>query len=586
MARVDNGLVPHRVYHNQNYHVPGEEKPLESYAFSGKKWASANIKAGKETAAYVEISWLVDAVKNYFGCFLDPENNPLVSGITKILGACSGFLDGKRDQIIYRDIYARGLTQVTEGNVTNRQILNQQATAEQVSFLDDFMENKLIDVKDEHQNERLIPKFWQWATNAATIEPIVSLITPFLGTSWGNAVDSAIQIPGRGLWRLRFLPGALHSNFVSSVWDLCALKAKSFFSTAAAQQYSKKVEQLQDMSHSYFENKYRGSYNIAGKNGLGLYVRMLTDRMKEHWDGMWNPEKALEQKVRDGFLKSTTQEERELNRDRTIDKGFVSVDDNGKINSKADIHHQWRLSVTDFTGPICGVLGLVGTFIFDPLRIGWNLMGINKGKYLINALSASRKSFSLFNYLFRFINTEVEQGHKYKALESLMTPKDGQPPPNKALREMYYARKARYMNGIVARLISLGNIAEPVLHLLNPLFEESKFGNFFFKMFVKFNDNGFLRLFSKRRECMGRIEEINSLLREKVQNRQINDNDLLLISDEEFDRAVNERYSRVDGVSPGAVDPYLSKITGVYHQVKRAFAGVNEDMDLATLGNA
>ena len=568
--KIDGQIVPHRVYHNQNYHMPGEKVPLESYSHTGEKWARTNLRVGKETSNYLELACLIDVVSNYFNSFLEPENNKFVAFIVKGLRACQGYLEGERDKGMYKEVYSKGLDEVTRGDLTDEQILNQEKPLSLGMFRDDFLANKLLEV---NHKERWIPKLWKWATECAKIKPAISLISGFLGDKISTVIYTVTETPARLLWRARFFPGALHANFVTTVLDLAKLKMMSIFNNKEATiQLNEKLKEVDRLSMEYFENKYKGK--PKDKQGFRLYVHMLGDRMKEHWNGIVSPKETLERKVKDGFLKPTTMEERQITRDRTIGKGYVD------LNSQADISHQRTTSITDFTGPICASLGIVGTVVFDPLRAIWVSAGMNKGKNVINALSASRKSFSLLNYIFRFIKTEIDQGSKYATLEKLVNPGANGSTPSKAVKELYHAMKTRYITGLGGMLIAAGNIVEPIFHLFKSRFEDNRFANFLFNIYTRsFNDNGLVWIFSQRRECQGMIEHIDSIVGDKVTaNKQITNNDYRNISDLEFNEAMQ-------GINLGPAtssisEPYLSRITNGYNFVKKAFVGNLEGLDL------
>ena len=572
----------HYIYHNQNRYIPGEEKPLVSTSQTGKNWAKANINSGRHTSHLLEMSFFVDIVKNYFNSFLEPQDNVFAGSVVKLLNAVSGFFDGTRDKVMYEEVYSKGLDETNRGELSNEQIANQGEYLGENLFRDDYMENKLLEV---HHNERLIPKFWNLATKMAGIKPIVSVVSSFLSDGLRTAVDTILETPGRGLWRLRFFPGALHANFVTTIWDLTRLKVMGVFGSKSAKaELSKKVEEVGQTSKKYFENK-RGDNckSTEGKPGLRIYFQMLTDRMKEHWDGIWNPKQSLQKKLEDKFLLPTSKTERTENRNRTIDRGFVSVDSNGKVDSQFDIDHQRMLSASDFTGPICAGLGLIGSFVFEPLRVVWSLAGINTGKNIINAISASRKSFSLFNYTFRFIFEEVTQGKKYLTLDNVVNSKSGQSEPNKATKEMYYAMKERYLNGLMGLGVVVGNVIEPVLHLMKPMFEENRFANFLFNSFIKFNDNGLVRLFSKRRECRGRIEDINSLVKQKIPySKQIAIEDYSKISDAEFDDRVQCRIAESGKLGLEFASSFLTRITSAYDKLVKSFTGNFEEVPIVS----
>lgn len=571
-CKIDGQIVPHRAYHNQNYQMPGEEVPFESYSHAGKRWAEANIKVGRETSNYLELACLIDVVSNYFNSFLDPENNKFVAFIVKGLRACQGYFEGERDKGMYQEVYAKGLDEVKRGDLTDKQILDQEKPLSSGMFRDDFLANKLLEV---NHGERWIPKLWKWATECAKVKPAISLISGFLGDKISTVIYTVTETPARLLWRARFFPGALHANFVTTVLDLTKLKMMSIFNNKEATiQLNEKLKGVDRLSREYFENKYKGKNKFKDKQGFKLYVHMLGDRMKEHWNGIMNPKRTLERKVNDGFLNPTTVKERQTIRDKTLGKGYVD------LNSQADIDHQRMASITDFTAPICASLGIVGTVIFDPLRAIWVSAGINKGRNVIDALSASRKSFSLLNYIFRFIKTEIDQGSKYVTLEKLVNPGANRPAPSKAVKELYNAMKTRYISGLGGMLIAAGNILEPIFHLFKSRFGDNRFANFLFNIYTRsLNDNGLVWIFSQRRECQGMQEHIDSMVEDKVtSNRPITNDDYTNIDDLEFDEAMQS--IKLGPATSSISEPYLSRITSGYNFVKKAFTGDFEGLDL------
>ncbi len=372
-------------------------------------------------------------------------------------------------------------------------------------------------------------------------------------------------------WRLRFFKNALHSNFVTTVWDLTKFRFMSLFgSEDASKNYVSKTKELGNLSNEYFKGKNNnGEYKNIENPGLGTYVNMLTDRIAEHWHAIWNPKAALVQKSKPkekgGFLNRTSDEERKADPSKRFENGFVDPD------ADYDQKEQKRLAAVDFTGPVCAALGLVGTVVFDPLKLIWGAAGFERGKNLVNALSASRKSFSLINYVFRFIIPEMNESRSYKDREKDMN--DDKNPNKKAVTELYYAKKSRYYNSVIGMAMAVGNIFEPVLHLKRGIIGDSKFGNFLIDTVIKFNDTFFLRFFSKRREAQGRLNFLQAWAQEKLGTEFVKDENYTdaRLSDGEFDKAMNGR--AMLPLEPSFIDKILDKAVSTLKSVKDACSG-------------
>lgn len=362
---------------------------------------------------------------------------------------------------------------------------------------------------------------------------------------------------------------SLHSNFVTTVWDLTRLKFMSFFNDDSAKDYANKTKELGKKSNEYFIGKDKNyNYNSNSNSGLGTYVSMLTDRMSEHWQNIWDPKAALERKSRSkeegGFLERTNEAERKADKNKSFENGYVDP------NSEHDQKEQRRLALVDFTGPICAGLGLVGTVLFDPLKIIWSAAGIERGAGLINALSASRKSFSLINYVFRFIMPELNAGKEYQKLEELMKKEGG---PTKAVAERYYALKSRHHNALIGMAMAAGNICEPFLHLKRGVIGDSKFGNFLIDSVIKFNDTFFLRFFSKRREVQGRLEHLKVMAQEKLGKQHISNEDYANLSNTDFDELMKNRATVLPDSERNIVDSAVGLLSGLLTTVKDACSG-------------
>ena len=157
--------------------------------------------------------------------------------------------------------------------------------------------------------------------------------------------------------------------------------------------------------------------------------------------------------------------------------------------------------MTDFTGPISAAFGLAASFIFDPLSCLWKVFNIEKGKNLISFGSSLRKPLHLLNYIFRFMLPELKEGSKVFELNKQIKSSDA----TEATKQLYLARRDRYINALFGITMSIGSIFEPLVHLKSQLFESNRFMTFMKNIFLRFNDCGLLRFFSRRREVQGRI---------------------------------------------------------------------------------
>ncbi|GEM_PF-2277400 len=572
--------ILHRIVHNQN---EADGAPQFSAAHGGGKWAQINSKYGRTTTNYMECAFGIELIKNYFASFLDPENNIFVGSLVKGLNVVSGFLTGKRDEGMY-EVYTWGQNSYKENYLKEEDLKDQARAINKVELMDDALENQRQGVLF---GEKVIPKLWEWAGNTAKIKPIMSVVSGFLGNSYRTTIDTLLDFPARVLWRARFFTSAFHGNFVTTVTDLTTSWVKSFFSQNGVNEYNQVLKGMKEKAVNYFKAKRPKEEKIPNKSEIGLYVEMLKDRMGEHLKGFRNPKEVLMEKIDRKFFQEVTVEE-EKNRDssKSLEHGFVGVDRRnekkdpvtGKTDpttikiSERDCAIQSRASFTDLTGPICAGLGLIGTVIFDPLKCIWGIAGIETGKNLINAASASRKSFSMFNYLTRFILQEQDEGSQYTKIEELIK-NNPDPKSDKALAELYKAQKDRHRNSILGIALTVSNILEPYFHLRKSAFAENRFFNFLFNTFVSFNDDFFLRFFSKRRECLGRIENLKNIAQGALNKSHIINADYLKITNEQFDTATKVNGQPIQEGKPGFLDTYSTWFSGAVDTFKQAWHG-------------
>ena len=535
-----------------------------SNALCGEEWGLRNAKVGGETANGMELNFLIGIVRNYFNSFFSAEENPFIGFIVRALTGCSDGLEGKRDQGMYGIAYGHGLDEFSDLSPEELKDENRNLSRfdkKEDRYGDDLFQNER---QKALYGERIVSKSGEWATKTSKVKPVAYFVSGILGNSWRMGVQTVLDFPAKIWWRIRMFGKSIHGNFVTSIWDLTKFKFLSVFSRDASKKYNDKVQELGKMSNEYFKNKYGDKYTEQIDPGLGTYLKVPFDRLKEHWKNIWDPKAALEQKCKDGFLKSITEEERLADPSKTFSNGCVVLD------SKDDQREQKRLAATDFTGPICATLGLIGTVIFDPLKVIWNTAGFESGKNLICALSASRKSFSLINYIFRFIIPEMNAGKECKKLKSLM---EEEGPNKKAVAERYYALKSRYHNAITGMAMAAGNICEPFLHLKRGIIGESRFGNFLIDSVIKFNDTFFLRFFCKRREVQGTLEHLKTITQKALGKQHLSNADYAELKDEKFDELMKSRALELPSSTPEVINSVITWWADKLERVKKACTG-------------
>ncbi len=549
---------------NENcyYRSPGEKVRLleRSSAFRGKSWGKINAEIGGASATKLELAFAFGLLEKYLKWFLNPEENPIVGFIVRALAGSADFLEGKRDQEMF-GIYGHGVPELSgksSEETSSEKAMLSNFNKKEDAYVDDYMQNK-------RQDDRLVSKSGEWATWAAGLKPIPHFISGILGNSWRVGIQTVLDLPARCYWRVRFFGKSLHSDFVTTIWDLTRFKFLSLFgSSDASTKFKNEAKKVGEMSDKYFQStdlKYKSEANA----GLGLYVKMLIDRMKEHGKSIRDPKAALKRKCDAGLLKEVKDKN---DPNKNFEKGYVD------LNSKDDQKEQRRLGLVDFTGPICAALGLLGTVAFDPLKIIWGACGFETGKNLICALSASRKSFSLIHYIPRFLMTEMHEGESYKKLDEKYMNSGKE--PNEAISELRYARKSRYNNAILGMVMAAGNICEPILHLKRGIIGDSRFGNFLVDTIIRFNDS-FFRFFSARRGAQGREEYLKAALQEKRGKEFINDAEfvdaLSKLENTDFDSLMKGRVLESQEQDPGIIGSGVKWLAKNLDRVKKACTG-------------
>lgn len=550
---------------NQNYFCPGEqlqrfggktESPEMTRALGGRKWGEVNAEVGRRTALYEEGAFFLGLIPIYLESFSNLKDNFLSRLVFNSFKGSADGLEGMRDQEMYGKAYGHGVDEMPELNMDKDDLLDESKAIGKLGYADDWLQNER---ESKLYDEYVVPTVGAWSRQIAKVKSVVHFVSGFLGNAWSNAIQAGLDFLPRIWWRLRFFTTALHSNSVTSMWELI----KSPFTG----EFSKVSRKLGKMADQYFVNKNGKKHKTDKNAGLVRYCSMYLDRMKDHCNAIIDPKAALLRKCKDGFLTRVTNAEREQDPNKSLAQGFVNP------NSKEDQNEQRRLALTDFTGPICAVFGLIGTVIFDPLKSIWEIFGIEKGKNLINALSASRKSFSLINYVFRFVMDEYNQGSTFQDLEKYM--KNGK--PNKAVSELYHARLARRTNAIFGGITAGIEIVEPFTCLGQSeenTDEPKGMWNACKEIFLKAGNVLFLRFFSKRREVQGRLHQLQGIAKEALGLDYVRDEDYLKLSDEDYDRAMKNLPSRArDNKQGNFLDTLIGGFTGLIETVKAKCTG-------------
>ena len=488
---------------NENYIWNGARRRSPGYAppvigkdeilhKSNQITGTANRVVGQKCVGELDGSFIASIAK-FFLDFVGSEN-VIVKYATRIFDAVHAYLFGKRDTDMYNYIFSHGI------NATEDEIINQKKaitegiqTRKGINRVDDLLVNE----QEIVYGERVVGLFGRLATKAANLKPWVNSLGALFGDRFRSAIETLSDIPARAYWRFRFFGQSLHGNFVTTIWDLGRLGFMSLFNPKARTEFTKLTDNLKTQSTDYLKKRGISYGDDAGWRSL--YSKVIGDRLKEHWTTAVSEDKAikvLEEKNRAGLIKFKN-ETKDNRRNEMISEQRIS-------------------SMTDFTGPISAAFGLAASFIFDPLSCLWKVFNIEKGKNLISFGSSLRKPLHLLNYIFRFMLPELKEGSKVFELNKQIKSSDA----TEATKQLYLARRDRYINALFGITMSIGSIFEPLVHLKSQLFESNRFMTFMKNIFLRFNDCGLLRFFSRRREVQGRIIQLRSLAREELLNNQ------------------------------------------------------------------
>ena len=502
-----------------------------SYAQKGGKWATVNSEVGGLCVKLLDFSGIAGLISDYFFCFQDQENW-IVKLIANSFNAMSGAAFGYREERKYVDIYSKGINTVDKNDLKD-----QDKVRKKVAFMDDFLENAIF-LKDD-----VINFFWKLSTNVSQISAPVFFLAPFLGKKWSDSIFSLFQTPTRGAWRLTFLLAPVfHGNFVQTMCKLPWVKFKSLFGSESARKESDNFfNNLESMANKYANLTYGNTSGLNNKKGLKAYLWMLGDRLYQHKRGISNPDVVLEEKVQRGNLERADIDDRTIHPDKSIAYGYTIP------GQKEDQDIQKNASIVTYTAFPCAVIGILGTFVFEPIRCVMDLANIERGKNLITCLANLRGPASLFNYLYKFFLPEKIEGEKYKLIESHM--KTGT--TNEAIEKLYAATKGRYVNSYFGFTILGASLIDSFGQLVRSFAPENRTQNFLFAAITRYVGVGFTRYFSARRRDLGETDRV-LLACKKILGRDIltyNEKDLkdiMAIDDAQFNAALESLSSQYD----------------------------------------
>ncbi|MBI2996005.1 MAG: hypothetical protein HYY52_04800 [Candidatus Melainabacteria bacterium] len=463
-----DGDVQHSVAHNSS--ALGSQSKLA--------WIADNLQYGNQGIHALCGALLPALVGFWFNAYHSESLAGKILGrASKALG--SGLL-GFRDDGAY-NFYGHGVEKLTDKEIADPK----QAIAHQgVAYYDDYLENETQRIQ---YGEWLTSWFGKWATKTAKVKTLLYSVGELFGAGFGQATQIFGDMFAAAWWRIRMLGGAFHANFATTMfYDIPKLFIGSFFSgEEGVKKWEAKKKELGELSKEYFEKQ---NPNDDSHSGLGLYFKMLKDRVYQHLRGCWKPEEVLREKR---------------------EKGIIAEDE------KEEIAEQKRTSFVELTAPITALVGLPLVIFLGPIKAITGIFGIQSG--FMDSIYSLRKTLSLVNYQGRFIQVEKEEGSVYKELENLVKPQnpDEESKANDLTKEYYYATKARYQNAQLGKLVVLGSFLEPVFQWMRSKNLDSKFFNFFTDTYTMFHNVFFLMFFNSRRKNWARMELVKELLKEE-----------------------------------------------------------------------
>ena len=509
MSRIDSNQ---NVVHIGSNPIHGARQI--SSAHTGTPWARVNSDIGTQCAWNLDISLITGIVGEWFGSFLAPDSK-FAQLAKNIFLSSSGACFGMREDSMYRHIYAYE----ARTDLTDKELENQSQAYKKVNRLDDFGEAASL-FKD-----KVINNSWRFTKLVSKIQPIVLAVGPFLGEKLNDLIFSLLQTPSRLTWRLTYMfPVALENKFVERMCNLGWLSVKSIFNGNAREELSKLKADLGKDAYQYAQmmKEFNGP-NLEGKSDLAAYFSMLMDRIKQHWYSWYDTKRIIGEKIKRGELTETNEAERRVDPSKTLHKGFIDPSGNNN-ESASEISKIKRLSLVNLTAPFCGVIGVFGAGIAEPLRLIWKLGGIKTGARFLNVLSSLRVPASFTNYLFKFFMPEFYQGKKYYKLKETI---ENNPNVGEAAKVLLANYKRMRIAGRGGMFLTGLSFVDSIYMNLNVNEDSSRGIKFLRGVVGQLVNCGFVRFFSERRGFWGEKLLINQAAQRLLQKSQVSDGDIL-----------------------------------------------------------
>ena len=525
MTTTNIKAIPGQSHQIALNHSVIDGKRLISHAQEGEKWARVNSDVGSTCVKLLDVSFLCGLVSDYFNYFQD-QDNKIVKFVSNLWNAFSGATFGYREERMYEDIYAKGIDAVNQEDMSN-----QERMKKKISFLDDYLENA------HFTKDSVIKGFWKLTTRVAQVSAPLFFVSSFLGRKWSDLIFSISQTPSRGTWRFTYLLAPVfHGNFLETACKLSWLKIKSFVSDNAKKELENISGELEKSAHEYAEGVYGNKTALGDKKGFEAYKWMLKDRLHQFKRGIKEPDKVLEDKIKIGNLDRTNSHERIENPEKNIYHGYADP------KSDVDKDIQKTASIVSYTALPCAIVGLLGTFIFEPLRCICDVLGLERGKGLLSFMANLRSPASLVNYYFKFFRPEQEAGKKYLDYEKYINNGTA----NEAVKQLHKAEKGRFLNSYMGFGIFAGSFIDSFGQLFRSFNPDNKLQNFMFATISRIVSTGFMRYFSARRRDLGKIRQVHLALDQIVGKTNLSDEKLLSIDDKKFNEVMTSLGSQPD----------------------------------------
>lgn len=526
MSTINNiKAIPGQSHQIALNHNVIDGKRLVSSAQEGEKWARVNSDVGGTCVKLLDVSFLCGMVSDYFGCFQD-QDNVAVRFASNLWNAFSGAAFGYREERMYEDIYAKGIDAVNVEDIND-----QEKIKEKISFFDDYLENA------HFTRDSVIRGSWKLTTRVAQVSAPLLFVSSFLGRKWNDLIFSLSQTPSRGTWRFTYLLAPIfHGNFLETITKATWLKLKSFVSDDAKTELNNLSDRLEKSAYEYAQGVHGNKSALGDKKGFEAYKWMLKDRLSQFKRGMSEPGKVLEDKIKMGNLDQTTAQERAANPEKNIQHGYVDP------TSETDKKIQKTNSIVSYTALPCALVGLLGTFVFEPLRAVSSVLGLERGNRFLSFMANLRSPASLINYYFKFFLPEQEAGRKYKDYEQHVNNGTA----NEVLKQLHKAEKGRFLNSYVGFGIFGASFIDSFGQLFRSFSSDNKIQNFMFTTVSRLVGTGFMRYFSARRRDLGKLRQIHLALDQILGKTSLSNETLLSVDDKKFNEVMESLGSRAD----------------------------------------